>query len=112
MSESNGVAVKKQPQLRPPRPTSFKLLVVINDDTYLVSPVAAHPEIARFALRFTKLTGKERAVYHVNLRPDGTLCCECKGWIHRGQAANKGKGCKHVATTAALLRLFNLGGAA
>jgi hypothetical protein len=83
---------------RPPaKPAVFTITFDIGEDRYHVFPLAAHPEVAKAAFRFRKLTG-DKAVYDVRLDTEGNVDCSCPGHSYH----KTGKPCKHLrALTAA-----------
>jgi hypothetical protein len=108
MSESTGVAVEKQSQLRPPKPTDFKLVAQIGQDVYVLVPLQGDPRLVKLVVRFKKTTGHLDS-YDVHLDVNGEWGCTCLGFCHHGMCKD-GLGCKHVKTVRALLRVFNQGG--
>jgi hypothetical protein len=78
----------------------FSITFTIEGDSYAVSRLPAHPEVARSVFRFRKLTG-DQAVYDVRFSPEGWAACDCKGHEHHGH-------CKHVDTIKAAAGIFNL----
>jgi hypothetical protein len=65
----------------------------------VVSLLATHPEVAKKAFRFSKLTG-DQAHYDLRLTDHG-LECECKGYLRHGH-------CKHCETIQAAGKVFDL----
>jgi hypothetical protein len=88
----------------PPKPTDFRLEVVIGEDRYVISPVVgANPEVALIAWRFKKTTGKQLKLHYVHLTPQRQWECDCEGFERWGMRANGGKGCRHVRVAVALV---------
>lgn len=83
-----------------PRQRFFQIHFVIEQDSYVLSVLPAHPDVAAKAFRFRKTTG-DQAVYDVRLTDAFGLECECKGFLaHRH--------CKHCDTLRAAEGVFRL----
>jgi hypothetical protein len=94
------ILATRQPKAkRQPKQRFFGIQFTIEGDSYAISRLPAHPEVARAAFRFRKLTG-DQAVYDVRLTEHG-LECDCKGGLHHGH-------CKHADTIRAAASVFNL----
>jgi hypothetical protein len=76
------------------KPTTFTIVFAIGEDSYNVFPLAAHPEVAKAAYRFRKLTG-DLAVYDVRLTLEG------QGDFSRPGCTFHGKPCKHIRSLVA-----------
>ena len=80
---------------------TFRIHFVVGPDTYAVSPLKPHPDIARQAFRLRKLTG-DQAIYDVQIGTTGQVECDCLGYLaHRH--------CKHCDVLARVCQLFSLG---
>jgi hypothetical protein len=94
----------RQKRKYPPKPTDFRMEVVIAEDRYVISPVVgANPDIALIAWRFKKMTGKQMKLHYVHLTPERQWECDCEGFERWGMKANGGKGCRHVRVIVALV---------
>jgi hypothetical protein len=80
----------------------FNITFNIEGDSYAISRLPAHPEVAGAAFRFRKLTG-DQAVYDVRFTEHGGQC-ECLGYLRHGHRTE----CKHLATIRAAARVFDL----
>jgi hypothetical protein len=93
------LVANRKPASKPARQRFFQIQFVIEQDTYVISKLAADPAVARGAFRFRKLTG-DQAVYDVRLTEHGPEC-ECMGHLRHGH-------CKHGQTVVAAARVFDL----
>jgi hypothetical protein len=84
---------------RPKKQRAFSITFTIDGTAYKVFPLPCDPAIGRKAFRFAK-QGGDGAVYDLHADEYG-LQCQCKGFLAHGH-------CKHVETTQAAGKLFNL----
>jgi hypothetical protein len=87
-------ATKIRKPRKPAPPPTLTITFTINEDRYNVAPLATHPEVAKVAYRFHKLTG-DLAVYDVHQDTAGHVECTCPGCTYHR------KPCKHVKTLVA-----------
>jgi hypothetical protein len=94
------ILASRQPRAkRKPRQRFFRVTFTVEQDSYAISRLAPHAEVASRAWRFRKLTGDE-ACYDVRQTPHG-LECDCRGHVRHGH-------CKHCDTLRAASAVFSL----
>jgi len=72
---------------------TFRIRFLIEGVAYTVIPLEPDPAVAARAYRMLRLDARGKAVanYDVRQTPQGTVECECKGFL-------RWKTCKHVRT--------------
>jgi hypothetical protein len=84
-------------KLRKTKTRVFQIRFVIGEDEYAVSALQPHPEVARKAFRFRKLTGDADVLD--SRETEFGLECDCRGFTAHHH-------CKHCETLAAAEKVF------